>query len=96
MEQRIKEMCNVPDQILVLLQKDIAEIKVALLGNEYNPAGGLLYRTSELEKQIEYMRAEQERMKNKYDKIIWTVAGGATVIAVIANLVMQWFDKIVM
>lgn len=96
MENKLKEMCNVPDQILALLQKDIAEIKVALLGNEYNPAGGLLYRTSELEKQVELTCVELERMKNKYDKIIWTVAGGATVIAVVANLIMQLFDKIVM
>lgn len=37
MEKRIAEMCNVPDKILALLQSDVAEIKVALLGNEYNP-----------------------------------------------------------
>ena len=96
MEKITKEMCNVPDQILALLQKDIAEIKVALLGNEYNPAGGLLYRVAELEKQLDDMQGEAERMKNKYDRILWTVAGGASVIAVAANLIMQWFDKIVM
>lgn len=96
MENKIKEMCNVPDQILFILQKDIAEIKVALLGNEYNPAGGLLYRTSDIEQQLNAVHTELERMKNKYDRIIWTVAGGATVIAVVANLIMQWFDKVVM
>ena len=89
-------MPNIPDTILALLQKDIAEIKVALLGNEYNPAGGLLYRTADIEKQLSCLRIEQEHMKNKYDKILWTVGGGATVIAIIANLVMQWFDRIVM
>lgn len=96
MAEKPKDVCNIPDSILLLLQKDISEIKVALLGNEYNPSGGLLYRTTENEKQIDILCGELERMKNKYDKILWTVSGGATVIAVIANLVMQWFDKIVM
>lgn len=91
MEQRIKEMCNVPDQILALLQKDVAEIKVALLGNEYNPAGGLLYRTSDLEKQIENLQCELEKMQRRYEKIIWTVGGGASVIAVVASVVMKVF-----
>jgi len=50
-----KNMCNIPDDILEKLQKDISEIKVALLGNEYNPEGGLLYRTKENEDEIYYL-----------------------------------------
>ena len=80
-----QEMCEISDNILALLQKDIAEIKVALLGNEYNPAGGLLYRASALEKEVAQLKA-------KYDKAIWTSGGAAIVIAVIANVVMWLFD----
>ena len=75
-----------PGEILAALQRDISEIKVALLGNEYNPAGGLLSRTALLE-------AEIERIKSKYDRIMWTVAGGGAVIAIVFNLIMAFFDK---
>jgi hypothetical protein len=85
MEKQIKDTNNVSDQILAKLQKDIAEIKTALLGNEYNPHGGLLYRTTELECKLEKLQA-------KYDKAMWTSGGAAIVIAVVANLVMWLFD----
>lgn len=83
------QVCNIPDAILALLQKDVAEIKVALLGNEYNPAGGLLYRTTDLEKEIENLQCELDRMQRRYEKIIWTVGGGASMIAVIASFLMK-------
>ena len=83
--EKNKEVCNVPDQILATLQKDVAEIKVALLGNEYNPAGGLLYRTADLERRLMSLQA-------KYDKVFWTAGGAAVVIAVIANVIMWLFD----
>ena len=89
MEKRLSEVCNVPDQILAVLQKDIAEIKVALLGNEYNPAGGLLYRTTSVEKEIENLQCELDRMQRRYEKIIWTVGSGASMIAVIASFLMK-------
>jgi hypothetical protein len=83
--KKVDEMCNVPDDILLVLQKDIAEIKVALLGNEYNPGGGLLYRVADLEKKV-------TQLQNKYEKAIWTTSAAAAVIAIIANLIMWLFD----
>lgn len=71
MDKKIKEMCNIPDSVLATLQKDIAEIKVALLGNEYNPEGGLLCRTASVEREL-------EKLKARYEKMIWTAAGAGT------------------
>ena len=82
-------MCNVPDNILETLQKDIAEIKVALLGNEYNPTAGLLYRMTEIEKQVEKLRI-------RFDRIIWTASGIAFILTVLFNLIMAFFDKIIL
>jgi hypothetical protein len=82
-----KDMCNIPDEILARLQSDIAEIKVALLGNEYNPTGGLLCRTTELE-------GEVAKLKNRYDKIMWMVVGASSVIAFVFNLLIRIADKI--
>lgn len=75
-------MCNVPDTVLEVLQRDVAEIKVALLGNAYNPSGGLLSRTAELEKEF-------EKMKLRYQKLLWTAAGAGTVLGIIFNVVFQ-------
>lgn len=86
--KKFKEVCNIPDEILATLQKDIAEIKVALLGNEYNPTAGLLCRTSELEKEL-------AKLKNRYDKIAWMVVGASTVIGIVFNLIMKMWDKFV-
>jgi len=82
-----KDMCNIPDEILARLQSDIAEIKVALLGNEYNPTGGLLCRTTELE-------GEVAKLKNRYDKIMWMVVGASSIIAFVFNLLIRIADKI--
>lgn len=88
MEKNNKEMCNVADNILETLQKDIAEIKVALLGNEYNPTAGLLYRMTEAEKQL-------EKLRTRFDRIIWTAIGVASALSVIFNLIMAYFNKLV-
>jgi hypothetical protein len=87
MEKLIKkDVQNVASDILEILQKDIAEIKVALLGNEYNPTAGLLYRMTQAEKCI-------EKLEMRYQRILWTVVGGASVISILFNLVMAFFDK---
>jgi hypothetical protein len=88
MEQKLKVMCDISDQVLETLQKDIAEIKVALLGNEYNPHAGLLYRTTQLEVELNKLRAQ-------YNRMIWTVAGAGAVIAIVVNLIMAFFDKFI-
>jgi len=75
-------MCNIPDEILEQLQRDITEIKVALLGNEYNPTGGLLYRTSENEKRI-------EALEKRIDKAYYMIVGASGVITVIINI-LAW------
>ena len=85
MEKQIKEMCNVPDQILAILQKDIAEIKLALLGNEYNPTSGLVHRMGEVEKENIYLKA-------KIDRIYTTSMVAATAIAIVANFIMWLVD----
>ena len=86
MEKSQREMCTVPDQILALLQKDVAEIKLALLGNEYNPTSGLVYRTAEAERQI-------ERLKNRIDRLMWTAAGATVVLTTVLNVLWEWFQK---
>lgn len=84
-----KVMCNIPDEILSLLQKDIAEIKVALLGNEYNPGAGLVCRTTELESRL-------EKLQNKIDKIIWTAAGGAALLSIVVNVLWVLFKSVLL
>lgn len=74
--KEIKEMYTVPDSVLATLQKDIAEIKTALLGNEYNPAGGLLCRTTELEKEF-------EKLKLRYEKTMAYATGIAAAVSVV-------------
>lgn len=80
-----RELQNVSGEVLMTLQQDVAEIKVALLGNAYNPAGGLLCRTTDMEQKLIQLQA-------KYDKVFWTAGGAAVVIAIIANFFMWVFD----
>lgn len=91
-------MCNIPDEILSVLQKDIAEIKVALLGNEYNPSGGLLYRTALIEKELRSLEdkhnSEFEALKDKYNKIIWTVGTAAAIVSALISFISQFWGKI--
>ena len=89
MNKEIKEVCNIPDEILSQLQKDVSDIKIALLGNDYNPTGGLLYRTSELEKvtveiksfvekQIIDLKIDLEQQKNRFNRVFYTAIGVGT------------------
>ncbi len=87
-ETKGDNLYKVSDSVLLKLQQDIQEIKVALLGNEYNPTAGLLCRTSELEKEL-------AKLKNRYDKITWMVVGASTVIGIVFNLIMKMLDKFV-
>ena len=81
-------MCNVPDNILALLQKDVAEIKVALLGNEYNPQGGLLYRTADLECKL-------EKLQTRYEKMMWTAGGAGAAVSFIIGMLMVILDHLI-
>lgn len=94
MVKEIKEMCNIPDKILQQLQIDIAEIKVALLGNEYNPTAGLLYRTSELEKEYLCLKRELELQQSKFNRIVWTGIGVGTGVGFLWMIVTQVLDKL--
>lgn len=94
MEKKIKDMSSIPDHILEQLQKDIAEIKTALLGNEYNPTGGLLYRTTDLEKEFDCLKKDIERMSRKYDRIIWTAVGAGAIISFMMSLLGVFADKL--
>lgn len=94
MDKTIFDMCNVPDKILQQLQVDIAEIKVALLGNEYNPTSGLLYRTSELEKEYLGLKRELELQQSKFNRIVWTGIGVGTGVGFLWMIVTQVLDKL--
>jgi hypothetical protein len=87
-KKKTVEMCNVPDNVLALLQKDVAEIKVALLGNEYNPEGGLLCRTAELEKEL-------EKLKNRYDKMMAYAAGVGGGVSLLIAIATYLLEKII-
>jgi hypothetical protein len=92
-EKKIREMSqiqiqNVSADVLELLQKDISDIKMALLGNEYNPGGGLLSRTAELEKEL-------SKLKSRYERIIWTVSVVGAIITMIFNFIAQFWDKLI-
>jgi len=90
----VKEMCNIPDNVLALLQKDIAEIKVALLGNEYNPDGGLLCRTTDLEREVDELREKYTKMMNKYNKIIGAAGVAGGLMGIIIELIIRYVDKV--
>lgn len=94
MEKRIQEMCNVPDKVLATLQKDIAEIKVALLGNEYNPTAGLLHRTAELEKEYTCLKAQVKLQQDKFNRIVWTGIGVGTGVGFLWTVVTQILDRL--
>jgi len=81
MEKKL-EVITMSDSVLLVLQKDIAEIKVALLGNEYNPSGGLLCRTTELEREL-------EKLKTRYDKMIWAAGGAGAAISFIVSVLYK-------
>lgn len=86
-----KDMCNIADSVLLTLQKDVAEIKVALLGNEYNPASGVLPRLGVQEKEVERLEEEFRCLKDRLNKLIWA-AGGA---GAVAGIVIQFILKVI-
>lgn len=95
MGKDIFDMCNVPDKILQQLQTDIAEIKVALLGNEYNPTAGLLHRTSELEKEYVCLKKQLELQQSKFNRIVWTGIGVGTGVGFLWMIITQVLDKLI-
>lgn len=88
MDKKIKEIYSTSDTVLLILQKDIAEIKAALLGNEYNPQGGALYRLTDLE-------CRHAKLKANYDKIIWTAAGAGMGASLIISIIVWILEKVV-
>lgn len=77
----VKTMCDIPDNVLEQLQADMAEIKVALLGNQYNPQGAL-YKIAQHEKSIEYI-------EKRISKAIWTAAGAGTAAGFIISILFK-------
>jgi hypothetical protein len=84
-----REMCNVPDDILLILQKDVAEIKLALLGNEYNPTAGIVHRMMQVE-------LENQKLRIRLDRMVAWAAGAAAAMTVIANVIAFWFEKVIL
>lgn len=88
-----EKMCNIPDEILEKLQKDISEIKVALLGNEYNPEGGLLYRTKHNEDEIVCLRDRIAKLEEKFNKVVWITTGAAGAMTIIWNVIAWLIER---
>lgn len=86
--EETKELQNVSANILAKLQQDIEEIKLALLGNVYNPQAGLVYRMAELER-------ENMKLKSRVDRIYYVATGVSVALTVAFNLIMAYFDKFV-
>jgi len=86
-------MCNIPDDVLEKLQKDVSEIKVALLGNEYNPEGGLLYRVKEIENTMNYLEDCNLKTNEKINKVFWVSIGVVGTITIIWNIIKDLFIK---
>lgn len=84
-----KELQNVSANVLSKLQQDIEEIKLALLGNAYNPQAGLVYRMAELER-------ENAKLKSRIDRIYYVATGVTVALTVAFNLIMAYFDKFVL
>ena len=86
---KVNNMANVSDDILELLRKDLAEIKLALLGNEYNPTAGIVHRMTMVE-------SENAKLRVRLDRIVAYAAGAALVLTVVFNVLMAWFQKVVL
>mgnify|MGYP000406163056 CR=1 FL=1 len=76
--EETEEMFNIPNGIIKMLKDDIAEIKTALLGNEYQHKG-LIERVKDLEEEV-----------YKLKKLKWTVYGGATIVASLVTLLLRF------
>ena len=87
-----KEMCNMSDNVLLILQKDVADIKSALLGNEYNPTSGILPRLTCAEKDVEKVENGLREVKDKINKIIWFAGGIGATAGFVVELVMRWIE----
>lgn len=85
-----KEMCNMSDNVLLILQKDVADIKSALLGSEYNPTSGVLPRLSVAEKEVERLEEQQRKINDKINKLVWFAGGIGATAGFIVELAMRW------
>ena len=83
-------MCNMSDSVLLILQKDVAEIKVALLGNEYNPTSGVLPRLGATEREVEDLECKLRTLNDKFNKVIWFGAGAGAVAGSLLQILMGW------
>jgi hypothetical protein len=82
-----KDMCNVPDTVLSTLQKDVAAIKTALLGSEYSPDSGLV-------KELCRTKEEVSRLKDRFNKVIWTGIGVGSGVGFVWYLLTEVVAKI--
>lgn len=93
MEERkeVNEMCDVPDDILKRLQKDVSDIKTALLGNQYNDSG-LIKRQCDTETKLRTLKTKQEEdvhsLNNKLDRVYWTAGGISFGISFIIGVIL--------
>jgi len=88
-------MCNIPDDILEKLQKDVGDIRVALLGNEYNPEGGILCRTKQNEEELQKLKQKVQAQQDKFNKVVWTGIGVGSGAGFIWYIVTEVFSKII-
>lgn len=85
------DMCNVGDDILLILQQDIREIKTALLGNQYNDTG-LIKRQLESEAVVKILKEknslEINKLSSRIDRILWTAGGISFGVSFIISIVI--------
>jgi len=81
MEKEEVKIKTIPNEIWERMQADIAEIKVALLGNEYNPSGAL-HQLKQHEKCI-------TELQTRFNKLIWMAAGGGAVAGFLISILFK-------
>lgn len=81
MEKGEITMKTIPDEIWEKMQADIAEIKVALLGNEYNPEGALY--------QIKQNETCIRELRDSFNKMKWMAAGFGAFAGIVINIIIQ-------
>ena len=76
-----KVMYKISDEALFKIQNDVEMIKVALLGNEYNPSGAL-YIIKAHDKCI-------TDLDKKFNRIYWSVIGVGTGAGFIVSIIWK-------
>jgi len=75
------KMSDVPDSVLLTLQKDVAQIKEALLGSEYTDHKGLIHKQNCTDSNVRDIR-------DRINKLVWTTVGVSSSVSIVIGLVI--------